>query len=62
VRVARRPELERFLATWKLHNPLLPEQLTFAEGIPHLPRDGLLVLKMFPQNLVGKPTHDDAQG
>src|ERR1700722_14042410 len=30
VRVALRPDLERFLATWKFHNPLLAEQLAFA--------------------------------
>ena len=30
VRVAARAKLEEFMASWKLHNPLRPEQLSFA--------------------------------
>jgi len=30
VRIAERPILERFLQTWKLHNPLKAEQLAAA--------------------------------
>jgi len=30
VRTAQRPELEAFMASWKLHNPLQTEQLAFS--------------------------------
>jgi hypothetical protein len=30
VRIADRSALEKFRSTWKLHNPLRPEQLEFA--------------------------------
>jgi hypothetical protein len=30
VRIAQRPALEDFRQTWRLHNPLLPEQLECA--------------------------------
>jgi len=31
VKIASRPVLEEFLATWKLHNKLDPEQLKYAD-------------------------------
>lgn len=30
VLIADKPALEQFLVTWKFHNPLKPEQLTYA--------------------------------
>ena len=33
VRIASRPELERFQSEWHLHHPLQPEQLAFANRV-----------------------------
>jgi hypothetical protein len=33
VRIAQRSVLEDFLKNWKLHNPIMPEQLDFAEYV-----------------------------
>jgi hypothetical protein len=33
VRIADLPLLENFLSTWKLHNPLEPDQLRYADRI-----------------------------
>ncbi len=33
VRTASRESLESFLRAWKLHNPLVPEQLEFANTV-----------------------------
>jgi hypothetical protein len=33
VRIAERPELEKFMNNWKLHNKLQPEQLEYAGRI-----------------------------
>ena len=33
VRIASRPFLENFLRSWKLHHPLEPEQLNYADQI-----------------------------
>jgi hypothetical protein len=41
VRIASRPELERFMQDWHLHHPLLPEQLAFANQITTVARTGI---------------------
>ena len=33
IRIAPRVELERFLDTWRFHNPLRPEQLRYADEV-----------------------------
>jgi hypothetical protein len=41
VRIASRPELERFLREWHLHDPLQPEQLDFADRVTTVARTGI---------------------
>ena len=40
VRIASRPELERFQQEWRYHNPLQPEQLAFADHVSTVARIG----------------------
>jgi hypothetical protein len=40
VRLADRPVLERFLTTWKFHNPLKSEQLAFAGKVAKIVKVG----------------------
>jgi hypothetical protein len=41
VRIASRQELERFQREWRLHDPLQPEQLAFADHISTVARTGI---------------------
>lgn len=41
VRIVSRPELERFLREWHFHDPLLPEQLEFADRVSTIARTGI---------------------
>jgi len=41
VRIASRPDLERFQRDWHFHHPLEPEQLDFADRISRVAHTGI---------------------
>ena len=55
VRIADRPSLERFMAEWKYHHKLQPEQLAYADIVAAVEKVGFYHGGDVLYNLVGIP-------